>query len=64
MLPNDPAADSEVERVARILASGTDDEPDLYDPDEIMSDGEPRWRQHVRQAIGAIHAHRTMMLSK
>lgn len=60
MLPNDPAADPEVERVARILAAGPADEPNLFDPDEIMEDGEPRWRRHVQNAIGAIRAHRIM----
>ena len=61
MRPNDPAADPEVERVAREFAAGPAAKPDLYDPDEIMEDGEPRWRRHVQNAIGAIHAHRTMI---
>ena len=57
MLPNDPASDPQVERVARVLAAGLNGE---RDPDEIMSDGDPRWRQHVQQAIGAIHADRVL----
>lgn len=56
MLANDPAADPQVERVARILAAGTAEQPDLHDPDEIMPDGEPRWRHHVDQAVCAIAA--------
>ena len=60
MLPNDPASDPEVERVARILASGTADQPDLYDPDDIMPDGEPRWRAYVDRAVSAITSWRLM----
>ena len=57
MLPNDPAADPEVERVARVLAAGENDD---LDPDEIMSDGEPRWRAFVDRAVGAIRSNRLL----
>ena len=57
MLPNDPAADPEVERVARDLASGPDG---TLGPDEIMSDGEPRWRAFVDRAVGAIRSNRLL----
>lgn len=60
MIPNDPASDPEVVRVARIFAAGPADDPARFDPDEIMADGEPRWRQHVDQAVGAIHAARVL----
>ena len=57
MLPNDPAADPEVERVARILARGRDDD---QDPDAPGRDGEPRWREFVDMAVSAIRANRTL----
>lgn len=55
--PNDPASDREVERVARIFAR---EERDELDPDEIMADGEPRWRGKVDVAISAIAANHRM----
>lgn len=46
-----------MERVARELARG---ERDQLDPDEIMPDGEPRWRAFVDMALSAIHASRVL----
>ncbi len=54
-----PAADPEVERVARILSGGENDDLDS-DSDEIMSDGEPRWRAFVDRAVGAIWSNRLL----
>lgn len=56
---NDPAADPQVERVARILAGGPDN---ALDPDEIMEYGEPLWRAWVERAVGAIAAHRMLTI--
>ena len=57
VIPNDPAHDPEVERVARVFAGG---EHDDLDPDEIMDDGWPRWRTYFETAISAIAASRVL----
>ena len=40
-----------------ILAGGPDD---ALDRNEIMGDGEPRWRAWVERAVSAILAHRNL----
>ena len=55
MLLNDPAADPEVERVARIFCEHTG-----QDPDQMNEDGDPLWRSFVTIAVSAIAAHRTL----
>ena len=56
MLPNDPASDPEVERVARLFCADAGLDPDALDPD-----GEPLWRRYVQTAVSSIAAWRTMV---
>lgn len=54
-LPNDPAADPEVERVARIFCEAAG-----RVPDDLDAVGDPAWRAHIDTAVSAIASWKLM----